>query len=105
MYIFRNEDGFVSIEDEKLQISSYCRFVSFTTDNFTLIATTVAIVFVTWILNFLYSRYQKRREEFKELTNRMAKETIDVLQSHAARWNDLSEISLDNIFLEADMLV
>ena len=85
MAIFRNEDGFVSIEDEKLQISSYCRLVSFTTDNFTLIATAVAIVFVTWILNFLYSRYQKRREEFKELTNRMAKETIDVLQSHAAR--------------------
>ena len=83
--IFRNDDGFVSIEDEKLQISSYCRFVSFTTDNFTLIATSVGIIFVTWILNFIYSRYQKRREEFKELTNRMAKETIDVLQSHAAR--------------------
>lgn len=80
-----NEDGFVSIEDEKLQISSYCRFVSFTTNNFTLIATSFAIIFVTWILNFLYSRYQKRRDEFKELTNRMAKETIDVLQSHAAR--------------------
>jgi len=80
-----NQDGFVSIEDEKLQISSYCRFVVFTTDNFTLIATSVAIIFVTWISNFLYSRFQKRREEFKELTNRMAKETIDVLQSHAAR--------------------
>ena len=40
------------------------------------------------VLRAILTRVAKRRKEFDQLTSRISKETIDVLQNHAARFGD-----------------
>jgi hypothetical protein len=85
IYLFRNDEGFLSVTRESLELSLYCESVSKLAQNYIRIRWGSIIVLLLIAINFIRNTIIQRTENREIEISQMMKETIDILQNNAAR--------------------
>lgn len=83
--LLRNDDGYIYIAKNSLQLGTVCTCVEYLGSYSFEIQITLALTLLGFIMKFIYSKYQGRKQARDLEISQMMKEIIDVLQNNTAR--------------------